>query len=92
MNRRALSLIALFLVPLSLVALPQTLRAAEACTAEEHRQFDFWLGKWTAYSADGKKQGTNHITRLMSAYALQENWLGVCAVEDRHSGLSDNCC
>ena len=44
------------------------------CSAPEYRQFDFWLGKCTAYSSDGKKQGTNHIHRVTDNCAIQENW------------------
>jgi hypothetical protein len=44
------------------------------CSADEHRQFDFWLGHWTSYSKDGKKQGTNHLTKLMGQCVIQENW------------------
>lgn len=44
------------------------------CSAPEHRQFDFWLGKWTAYSAEGQKQGTNHLHKIVGECAMQENW------------------
>ena len=44
------------------------------CSEPEHRQFDFWLGKWTAYSEDGQKQGTNHLTQVMGQCVMQENW------------------
>jgi hypothetical protein len=44
------------------------------CSADEHRQFDFWLGHWTSYSKEGKKQGTNHLTKLMGQCVIQENW------------------
>ncbi len=46
------------------------------CTAEEHQQFAFWLGKWTAYSEDGQKQGTNHLHEIMDGCGMQENWVG----------------
>ena len=44
------------------------------CSADEHRQFDFWLGQWTSYSKEGKKQGTNHLTKLLGQCVIQENW------------------
>ena len=44
------------------------------CSADEHRQFDFWLGHWTSYSKEGKKQGTNHLIKLMGQCVIQENW------------------
>ncbi len=54
----------------------QTLYAADGpCTSEAHRQFDFWLGEWTAYSEDGeKKLGTNHLKSMMGGCVMQENW------------------
>lgn len=44
------------------------------CAGEVRRQFDFWLGKWTAFSADGKKLGTNHLHPIMDGCGMQENW------------------
>ncbi|MDA0977722.1 MAG: hypothetical protein O3B72_04115 [Proteobacteria bacterium] len=45
------------------------------CSAPEYRQFDFWLGQWTAYSEDGKKQGTNHLQRVFGDCGIRENWV-----------------
>jgi len=47
-----------------------------ACSASEFRQFDFWLGKWTAYSREGKRQGSNHLHQVLGGCAMQENWSG----------------
>lgn len=49
--------------------------APTPCSAPEFRQFDFWLGRWTAYSEDGKKQGTNHLQRVFGDCGIQENWV-----------------
>ena len=38
------------------------------------RQFDFWVGKWDAISASGKKLGTNVITRRESGNIIHESW------------------
>ncbi len=46
------------------------------CSSPEHQQFSFWLGKWTAYSREGKKLGTNHLHKVMGDCAMQENWVG----------------
>ncbi len=46
------------------------------CSADEYRQFDFWLGHWTSYTKDGKKQGTNRLGKVMGECAIQENWVG----------------
>lgn len=49
-------------------------QATEACRAEEHRQFDFWLGEWRVYTPDGKEAGTNRITRVANGCAVLEEW------------------
>lgn len=57
------------------------------CSARQYHQFDFWLGRWTAYSADGKKQGTNHLHRVIGNCGLQENWVGA---NGQYKGTSYN--
>lgn len=57
------------------------------CSDEPYRQFDFWLGHWTAYDADGKKQGDNHLHQVMGECAVQENWT---SVRGDYSGTSYN--
>ena len=45
-----------------------------ACSSNEYNQFDFWLGKWTSYSIEGKEQGKNHLIKMMGNCLIQENW------------------
>ena len=47
-----------------------------ACTAAEHRQFDFWLGHWTVHGGpDGKAlQGTSRIERSDNGCWITEHW------------------
>ena len=46
-----------------------------ACTAEEHRQFDFWLGEWTVTrTADGQLAGTNKISSAFGGCVLLEEY------------------
>jgi len=47
---------------------------APACTAVEHRTFDFWVGEWNVHSADGKLAGTNSIKREMGGCVLHERY------------------
>ncbi len=47
-----------------------------ACTAVEHRQFDFWIGRWEVFTPDGKKAGDNHIEAIDGGCALIERWRG----------------
>ena len=47
-----------------------------ACTAPEHRQFDFWLGRWNVHGGpDGKiLQGTSRIERSDNGCWITEHW------------------
>ncbi|MEE9207640.1 MAG: hypothetical protein V3U67_04580 [Gemmatimonadota bacterium] len=46
-----------------------------ACTAEEHRQFDFWLGEWTVTrTADGQLAGTSKISSAFAGCVLVEEY------------------
>lgn len=47
-----------------------------ACTSIEHRQFDFWVGRWVVFTPDGKQAGENRIELIDGGCALQERWLG----------------
>lgn len=47
-----------------------------ACTAGEHRQFDFWLGEWDVTVPNGNKAGTNRIQAINGGCALREEWTG----------------
>jgi hypothetical protein len=51
-----------------------------ACTAPEHRQFDFWVGRWDVYPT-GTHQLVAHslIERLYNGCAIRENWMPVRA-------------
>lgn len=43
------------------------------CDAAEHRQFDFWLGKWTIVE-NGLDAGTNVIRRALDGCAVMESY------------------
>lgn len=47
-----------------------------ACTAPEHRQFDFWVGYWDVYPT-GKDKLVAHslIEKLYAGCTIRENWL-----------------
>jgi hypothetical protein len=47
-----------------------------ACTAPEHRQFDFWIGDWDVRGPQGKQAGRNRITSIHAGCALEEQWSG----------------
>lgn len=46
-----------------------------ACTAGEHRQFDFWAGDWDVYrTGTDTIAGRNRIEIIYGACTLRENW------------------
>ena len=47
-----------------------------ACTASEHRQFDFWVGEWTV-TPTGKTNvvASSLIEKLYGGCAIRENWM-----------------
>lgn len=50
--------------------------AATPCGADEHRQFDFWLGEWEVRNPAGNLVGRNTITSRLDGCALHEHWRG----------------
>lgn len=46
------------------------------CQTAEHRQFDFWIGRWEVFTPDGKKAGDNLIEPIDGGCALIERWSG----------------
>ena len=57
------------------VAVPQQATAqSAACGTAEHRQFDFWLGDWDAFSPDGKLAGWSHIEKVLDGCVIREEY------------------
>jgi hypothetical protein len=58
------------------VAVPVQGQPANACAAAEHRQFDFWVGRWDVY-ATGTQTLVAHslIESLYGGCAIRENWM-----------------
>jgi hypothetical protein len=82
MTRALLVLLALAAVPVAASAqappapastAPPAARTRPDCSAVEHHQFDFWLGKWTVTAA-GKPAGTSHIESVMNGCGVLEHW------------------
>jgi len=46
----------------------------QPCTSPEHRQFDFWIGDWQVYRADGSLAGINRITREYGGCVIHERY------------------
>ena len=57
-------------------AVPAPVAPQPSCTAPEHRQFDFWVGKWDVYPT-GKDQLVAHslIESVYAGCGVRENWM-----------------
>lgn len=45
-----------------------------ACVGTEYNEFDFWVGSWQVFNAEGQQIGTNRITRIADGCGLLEEW------------------
>ena len=59
------------------------------CAAAEHRQFDFWIGRWEVRDPSGKIVGHNRIERAHGGCALIENWTGAGGVTGTSINIYD---
>lgn len=57
------------------------------CSADEYRQFDFWVGEWEVRDPAGKVVGNNTITPILGGCVLLEEWT---AAGGAYSGKSFN--
>ncbi len=48
--------------------------AMKACVAPVYRQFDFWIGDWDVYGAQGGLAGHNLVTAEQDGCVLVEHW------------------
>jgi hypothetical protein len=64
----------------ALVADPRWARLAGAqaapCSSDEHRQLDFWVGRWKVSGPDGAVVGENVITVDLAGCRIHESWSG----------------
>lgn len=68
---------ALFALPLAAAPAAQAQPATPppACTAPEHRAFDFWIGEWKAYvTGTDNLAGLSTITREDGGCVITEHW------------------
>jgi len=65
-------------------------RNARPCMhAPEFRQFDFWIGEWLVYTADGEVAGRNSIVEQLDGCLLREHWTGASGSEGRSINYFD---
>ena len=49
-----------------------------ACETAEHKQFDFWVGKWDVYRSDTNQLvARSLIEKLYGGCAVRENWMPI---------------
>jgi len=65
---------ALHLVVLALLMTPTAVAFAAPCDAPEFSQFDFWIGDWQVFTADGTVAGTNRIEKEYGGCVLHEHY------------------
>ena len=64
------------LIALAQAAAPPPPPPPPACTASEHRQFDFWVGQWTVTpTGKDKVVASSVIEKLYGGCAIRENWM-----------------
>jgi hypothetical protein len=67
---------AAFAAALAAPAAQPTTPAPPPCDSAEHRQLDFWLGRWEVYRPDtGKLVAHSLIEKLYGGCAVRENWM-----------------
>lgn len=47
---------------------------AETCVSARYKAFDFWIGEWNVYTADGKLAGTNSIRKMTGGCVVHESY------------------
>lgn len=65
------------IVPILLIATPAlTAPQLTACTAPEHRQFDFWVGRWqVTHTGQNEVVAESLIERVYGGCGIRENWM-----------------
>ncbi len=64
---------------------------ASPCSDSAHRQFDFWIGEWEAFSTNNKKGGDSKITVMLDSCIILEEWTSAAVIKGvRYAGKSYN--
>lgn len=79
---RAARVLVTVAIAASIAACAQGATPRGACTAPEHRRFDFWVGEWRV-TQGGRPAGENTIRPILNGCALEEAWRGTSGVEGR---------
>ena len=54
---------------------PASAAPQNPCVDEQHRQFDFWVGKWDVYGPKGSLAGHSLIEKVYNGCGVRENWM-----------------
>ncbi|HZX29061.1 MAG TPA: hypothetical protein VFF16_18445 [Telluria sp.] len=60
-----------------------------ACGGPEHRQFDFWVGRWDVFNPAGKKVGESWIEPFANGCGIEEHWQSTNGVSGRSLNMYD---
>ncbi len=59
-------------------AAAQTAPPPQVCVKPEHRQFDFWVGRWDVFARGSDRLvGHSLVEKLYGGCVLRENWSGL---------------
>lgn len=68
-----------------------SLLAQRPCSAENYRQFDFWIGDWDVYAKNGNKAGNSKISLILDSCIILEEWTSANSTQGLiYSGKSFN--
>jgi hypothetical protein len=61
----------------SMIVSAQETQAPAPCSVDaRHAEFDFWVGQWDVFLADGRRAGSNTISKTESGCLVMEHWTG----------------
>jgi hypothetical protein len=60
------------------------------CKQASFRQFDFWIGEWAVFDAQGRKLGENRISAVNNGCTLAEHWTNSSGGEGRSYNAYDS--
>jgi hypothetical protein len=68
----------LFLIFLFVCVFSQAFASPAACTAPEYKRFNFWLGDWDTYEANGKgsSEARNQVSSILGGCVILERYMG----------------
>jgi len=49
------------------------------CCTDNHKAFDFWIGKWRVTNPNGSEAGVNTISKIQDGCMLREEWISATA-------------